>query len=421
MSQADDKAADEALEHDSESNQIGHAFLTHSNRSVDDQRTLQPGPVLGIQRNDAGGRPMIDAMAGRASVFGFGFEPIVNAIQAAAEGYLGDASSLGLQETATDSLVDSLLELIGTSAGIDAESFLLSPSADEAIDRAIGLARCNGRQNAFRTIAFVDSDHGRTGMCRSASGCPELTSGFGPMMAGFVHVPVGDLDAIGAVIDEQTAAILLSPLDLGDAARPLESDFLIGLRELCDASNVLLILDETRIAFGASGKPFTFSAIADIKADMLIVAAGLFGGLPGGLIMATAAATDGRLVDTSRYPLQSAVVSATVQAMIEKKLPFSAADTMQEFAIELAETIGGFEFIRDIHAMGMTFGVQADIDTTVLVAAANRQGLRIEASGQSAFRIQLPLLVSEEDRQQLIKRVKQTMEMVERETANLGV
>ncbi len=421
MSHTDDKQASDALEHESELNQIGSAFVMTSNQSVDDKRILQPSPSRGIQRHDMDGRPIIDAMAGRASVFGFGFEPIVHAIQTAAEGYLGDASSLNPQDSARDSLVESLLELIDTSANLDADSFLLLPSADEAIDRAIGLARRNGHQNAFRTIAFVDSDHGRTGMCRSASGCPELSAGFGPMMAGFLHVPVGDLDAIRAVMDEQTAAVLVSPLDLGDAARPLEPDFLIGLRELCDASNVLLILDETRIAFGASGKPFSFSAIADIKADMLIVSAGLFGGLPGGLIIATAAATDGSLVDTSQYPIQSAVVAATVQAMIDDNLPVSTVDTMQTFAIELAETIGGYEFIRDIHALGMTFGIQADIDATVLVAAANRQGLRIEASGPTAFRIQLPLNVSKGDRQQLLKRIKQTMELVERETANLGV
>ncbi len=301
--------------------------------------SIEPGPVLGIRRNDVVGRGIIDALAGRASVFGFGFEPITDAIQAAAESYLGDASSLEFQQATVDSITGPLLQLLGESANIDTDSILLSPSADEAIDRAIGLVRRNAYQNAFRTIAFVGSDHGRTGMCRTASGSPELTAGWGPMMAGFHHVPVGDLDAVRGAIDEQTAAILLSPVDFADAARPLDADFLTNLRELCDAHSVMLVIDETRIAFGASGRPFSFSTIADIKADMVILSAGLFGGLPGGLIIASEIATDGIVIDTGRYPVQSAVVTATLSAMIEKNLPESAVELMQEFAVELAEIV----------------------------------------------------------------------------------
>jgi acetylornithine/succinyldiaminopimelate/putrescine aminotransferase len=382
---------------------------------------LESGPPLGMRRSDADGRPIIDALAGRSSIFGFGFQPIVEAIQAAAEGYLGDASSLEQQKTDPGPLRETLQELLGDSSGVQVDSMLLLPSADEAIDRAIGLARCNGSENAFRTIAFVGSDHGRTGMCRTASGQPDLSAGFGPMMAGFAHVPIGDLGAVRSVIDDQTAAVLLSPIDFADAARPVEASFLTGLRELCDQHNVMLVIDETRIAFGASGQPLTFASIAGIQAEMVILSAGLFGGLPGGLIVGSEQATDGAVFDTGHLPVQSAVAAATLTEMNEQNLLESASDLMHEFAVELAETLGGFQFIRDLHVTGMTLGVQADIECRELIQVARSEGLRIESAGETAIRLQVPLVIRDQDRQHLLEMMKRAMESVERKTASLGV
>lgn len=173
---------------------------------------IHSGPPHGMLRADVYGRALIDSLAGRASVFGFGFEPITKAIQAGAERYLGDAAAFDSSESEEGPLRDSLLNLLDDSPNIDVDSILLSPSADEAVDLAIGLARVHGKHSAFRTIAFVGSDHGRTGMGRTASGKPELSSGFGPMMAGFSHVPINDLDAVRNSIDDQTVQSCCHPL-----------------------------------------------------------------------------------------------------------------------------------------------------------------------------------------------------------------
>lgn len=382
---------------------------------------LEPGPPKGMCRDDGQGRAIIDGLAGRSSIFGFGFQPIVEAIQAAAELYLGDASCLVASPPDSHGLSEPLLNLLNDSSGVQPDSILLCPSADEAIDRAIGLARCTGNDSAFRTIAFVGSDHGRTGMCRTASGQPDLSAGFGPMMAGFAHVPIGDLDAVRSVIDDQTACVLVSPIDFADAARPVEAGFLTGLRELCNQCNALLVIDETRIAFGASGQPFTFASIADVQADMVILSAGLFGGLPGGLIVASQQATDRGWINTGRLPIQSAVAAATLTEMVSQNVLDSTVESMHDFAVALAESLGGYQFIRDIHVSGMTIGVQADIESDELVKAASDQGLRIESAGLTAFRIQPPLVMRDEDRKHLLEMMTQAMESVERETASLGV
>ncbi len=393
-------------------------------------------PPCGLRRFTADGRPIIDTLAGRASVFGFGYEPITTAIQAVAEDYLGDASALhdqlprsedipGGEAWASHAAVDQtlaqhLLKLLGESANVQPDSILLSASADETIDQAIGLARCNGKSSSFRTIAFVGSDHGRTGMCRTASGRPELSSGFGPMMAGFSHVGFGDLKGVAAAIDEQTAAVLMSPIDFANAGRAVDADFLLGLRQLCDRQGILLIVDETRIMLGASGHLFSFSSIADIQADIVIASAGVFAGLPGGLIIASQLATGGVVSDTDRLPMQAAVAIATLAAMDRQSLPESAAEASQDFAVGLAETLQGCSFVRDIHRLGMTFGIELDIESSLLVKVAQAQGLRIESAGETAIRIQPPLVISAGDRRQLLQLLAETMESVERETAGLG-
>lgn len=395
---------------------------THDQReSAETGLPNHTGPPRGIFRSDADGRQLIDGLSGRASVFGFGFEPITEAIQAVAESYLGDASAVEPSQATSELLPQALQEFLGDSPNITADSILLMPSADEAIDRAIGLARARHSDSAFRTIAFVGSDHGRTGMCRTASGRPELTSGYGPMMAGFAHVPAGDLQSVRDSIDEQTCCVLLSPIDFANAAHPVDADFLTGLRELCDQHDVLLIIDETRITLGASGTPFTFASIANVKADMLIVSAGLFAGVSGGLIVANQRATGGAVIEAAGYPLQAAVAAATLREMIAQNLPGSIVDTSHELAVALAESLSEFEFVRDVHAAGMTLGVETDIEADELVEAARSKGLRIEVAGDTAFRLQLPLLTTADQRSALLDTLKQAMESVQRETASLGI
>ena len=300
------------------------------NRST---RATMSGSPIGIRRADVNGLEMIDAMAGRASVFGFGFEPITEAIQAVAESYLGDASAL-VDDPAGDEdlLCGKLLELLGDSPAIAADSISLCSSADMAVETAIGFARRFRPEKSFRTIALLGSDHGRSGVCRTASGRPELQQGYGPMMAGFAHVSVGDLDAMRATIDEQTACILLSPVDLRNAARPLDADYLIGVRELCNEHEILLVVDETRLAFGSSGQPLAFSAIANVHADVVVLASGLFAGLAGGIVLASQKVTGDQVLDTHRYPLLSAVASETLSSMHKQNLPASASDSMRDFA-----------------------------------------------------------------------------------------
>jgi acetylornithine/N-succinyldiaminopimelate aminotransferase len=380
------------------------------------------GEPFGMLRADKNGCELLDAMAGRNSVFGFGCTPIRESLVSGLSGHLGEGSCFADVEDDGDSpLSKRLQELFDGANCVSVDSMALLPSPDLAVEYALQLTRRFRSEKAFRTIALTGSDHGRTGMCRTASGRPQLHEGLGPMMAGFSHLPMGDLDALRAAMDEQTAGVILSTIDLGSRAVACEAEYLAGVRAACNERGALLIIDETQLVFGATGNHFSFSGIADIQADIVVASGGLFAGLPGGLVLASQHASTRVVRDLHRYPLLAAALLSTLDEMQVHGLPAVVQDTAQELAVLIAEQLSGFEFVRDMRVTGLTIGIECDVNALDVVAAAAANGLRVEPAGDTAILIQPPLLISAEDRQLLLKRLVETMEAIERETAGLAI
>ena len=434
--------------HDTDSpiQRIDHAHDEHVSSSAPEshssgrtnagaERPSMDGPPRGMRRRASDGTELIDAMAGRASLFGFGFQPHLDAIAAATQQYLGDAASIDPIEGSVaadpapnptdDILIDSLRSTLGDSSGLDIASAFLASSTDMAFEKAIELVRRSASESAsdsrYRTIALSGSDHGRTGVCRTASGRPELHQGYGPMMAGFAHVPAEDIDSLRRRIDDQTAAVLLSPVDLHDAAKPLSENYLAAVRELCDDHDLLLLVDESRLCVASAATPFVFRSIAHIPVDAVIIAGGLFAGLPGAILLTNDRVTPSPVADTSRYPLSAVVALETLAAIRHQDIFDAVEPTMNDFTVELARRIGDYEFVRDIHATGMTLGVVTDVQSGELVRAAARHGLRIEAAGETSIRMQPPLVVSDDDQRDFMERIGATMDVVRRDFADLVV
>ena len=381
---------------------------------------IMHGEPFGMRRADRNGCELLDAMAGRNSVFGFGCTPILESLVSGLSDYLGEGSRFAdVKDTGGSALSKKLQHVFDDARCVSLDSMALLPSPDLAVEYALQLTRRCRSAKAFRTIALTGSDHGRTGMCRTASGQPQLHEGLGPMMAGFSHLPVGDLDALRAAMDEQTAGVILSPIDLGSGAVACEAEYLAGVRAACSERGVLLVIDETQLVFGATGNHFSFSTIADIQADIVVTSGGLFGGLSGGLVLASQHASTRVVRDLERYPLLAKALLATLDEMEVHGLPEPVDKMAQELAVLIAEQLSGFEFVRDMRVTGMTIGIECDVNAVDVVAAAAANGLRVESAGDTAIRIQPPLLISEEDRQLLLKRLVETMEAIERETAEL--
>ncbi|WP_372721155.1 aminotransferase class III-fold pyridoxal phosphate-dependent enzyme [Novipirellula sp.] len=371
----------------------------------------------GIRCQDAAGHAWVDALAGRASAVGLGCKAIGDAIRQTADASFGDASAV--REIVDDAqpelaaALEQVLQSADNSNAISVDSCLLFSDADLAIEAMVTFARTRNAETSYRTLALAGSDHGRTALCRSASGQPSLHQGFGPMVAGFDHVKPNDLKALESAIDESTAAVLLSPVNLSNAARPLDGTYLSKVRQICDQRDLMLLIDESRLCFGASGSCFSYTSLCDIPVDGIVISAGLFGGLPGGLLIASQRLTGHSIQQSANYPMQRNVVLAMLDELSRLGWPHSVNESAQNFAVALAEAIAGFEFIRDIHVTGMTIGIETDLAAMEIVGVAARNGLRIEPAGETSIRLQPPIHFSDADRDALLGRLVETMQAME--------
>ncbi len=381
------------------------------------------------------GSVIIDSLAGRCSSLGFNpvslketLSSVTDILLTDSGQWLTDDDEAAHEQASSSRLVDLVAEskeairnCIGDTSAIPTDLMRISPSADAAIDTAILMARALKGESCYRTIALAGSDHGRTGMCRSASGIPELQNSLGPMMAGFTHIPPGDSKTLAAAIDEQTACVLISPSDLNDAAIPVSAEFLIQVRKLCDENQIPLILDESQLVFGASGYPATFQMLARISADLVIFSAGLFHGVSGGLILGNDTFASKYRCNLQNYPLHTSILNQNLQSLKASSLIQPLADDIHPLAIKIAESISGFEFIRDINATGLTIGIESDIESSKIIQTAKQFGLRLGEAGPTAVRIQPPLSFTESEENALIERISCTMEILEREFSDTTI
>ena len=135
------------------------------------------------------------------------------------------------------------------------------------------------------------------------------------------------------------------------------------------------------LCLGQLETTFSFSAIADVQADIVVASGGLFGGLSGGLVLASHHASMRLVRDLERYPLLATALLATLDEMEVHGLPEPVNNTAQELAVLIAEQLSGFEFVRDMRVTGMTIGIECDVNAVDIVAAAAANGLRVEPAG----------------------------------------
>mgnify|MGYP003348061264 CR=1 FL=1 len=179
-----------------------------------------------------------------------------------------------------------------------AEKVFFANSGAEALECAIKMARkfhaAEGHAEKFRLITFEGAFHGRTLATLAAGGQDKYLEGFGPRVEGFDQVPYGDLAAVEAAIGPATAGILVEPIQGEGGIRPGSPEFLRGLRHLCDARGILLVMDEVQTGIGRTGKLFAHEW-SGAAPDIMAIAKGLGGGFPLGACLATARAAAGKI------------------------------------------------------------------------------------------------------------------------------
>ena len=359
----------------------------------------------GCRLTDADGKEYLDFLAGIA-VCGLGHcHPAVTAAICRQAGELTHVSNLYYTEPQTE-----LAELL--TAHSFADRVFLANSGAEANEAAIKLARIWAGENRYEIISLTGSFHGRTLATVAATGQVKFQKGFEPMPEGFAHAPFGNLAVLEAMITDQTCAILCEPLQGEGGVRPLDRQYLQGLRRLCDKYNLLLIFDEIQTGMGRTGTLFAYEQLG-IVPDIMTLAKALGNGLPIGAMVTTkriaAAFTPGSHASTfGGNPVASAAAVATMKVMLADGFLAEVHAKGQYLQEQLQGLAARFPALAtEVRGLGLIQGLvltEAGVEKGgAIVTRMFEKGCLINFAGNVALRFLPPLIVSREEIDQMIQ------------------
>lgn len=275
-------------------------------------------------------------------------------------------------------------------------------SGAEANEAAIKVARAHGAaKGKFKIVTMEGGFHGRTYAALTATAQPKYHEHLGPMLPGFTYVKYDDVDAVAAAIDDQTAAVMLEPVQGEGGVKIPSPDYLQRLRELCDRTGTLLILDEVQTGMGRTGKWFAYQH-ANITPDVLTCAKALAGGIAAGVMMArpevAASLKPGMHASTfGGNPIACRAGLATVETIEDERLLPRGAEIGERFRSQFEAIREEMpEKVRDIRILGTMIGLDLTFDATDVVAQCLSRRLLINATHGHVVRLLPALTISDE-------------------------
>ncbi len=296
-----------------------------------------------------------------------------------------------------------LAEKVCTATGMD--KIFFQNSGTEANEAMIKMARKYSIEkygpDRYNIVTAAKSFHGRTFGAMSATGQPDnaCQAGFGGMTPGFTYAEYNDLDAFKAACTENTAAIMVEPVQGEGGVNPATPEFMRGLRRFCDENGILLLLDEVQTGWCRTGAVMSYMNYG-IKPDIVSMAKAMGGGMPIGAICATEevarAFTAGSHGSTfGGHPVCCAAALAAVTELLDNDLAGNAKK-MGEYFTSLLRTL---PHIKEVRGQGLLVGVEFEdgISSVDVKHACFDRKLLITAIGSSIIRMIPPLIVTEKD------------------------
>ncbi|WP_241596399.1 aspartate aminotransferase family protein [Rosenbergiella epipactidis] len=298
------------------------------------------------------------------------------------------------------------------AAATFADRVFFANSGAEANEAAFKLARYYATQkiSPYKTkiIAFHHAFHGRTFFTVTVGGQPKYSDGFGPKPADIVHVPFNDLEAVKAVIDDHTCAIVVEPIQGEGGVTPATSEFLTGLRQLCDQHQALLVFDEVQTGMGRTGKLFAYEHSGVIP-DILTTAKALGGGFPVSAMLTREAIAQVMTAGThgttfGGNPMACAVAEASLDIINDNQLLEGVEQRHQWFIDGLREINQYYHLFTAIRGQGLLIGAQLTPEYAGrlrdIIQAAAEHGLLVLSAGSDVLRFTPSLIISEQDVQE---------------------
>ena len=352
---------------------------------------------------DSHGRRYLDGLGGIAvNTLGHNHPKLVPALQqqVATMIHCSNYYEVPLQEA----LAAKLCELSNLSLAFFCNSGL------EANEGALKIARKFGHDKGIarpEIIVYERAFHGRSIATLSATGNPKVQAGFGPLVEGFVRVPLNDLAAVEhqARTNPNVVAVFLEVIQGEGGINPSRNDYLQGLRQICTANDWLLMLDEVQCGVGRTGKWFAHQW-AGILPDVMPLAKGLGSGVPIGAIVVGPRAANvlgpGNHGTTfGGNPLAMRAGVETLRIMEEDGLLANAATVGGVLMDALKAELQGLPGVVDFRGAGLMIGIELDRPCGVLLGRAAEAGLMISVTAERVIRLLPPLILSADEARQI--------------------
>lgn len=298
-----------------------------------------------------------------------------------------------------------------------ADKVFFCNSGGEAVECGLKILRkyhdMNGNPGRFRVITMQGGFHGRSFACISAGGNEVARAGYAPLLDGFDRVAFNDMEAVRAAITQETAAILVEPIQGEGGIREADPAFLRGLRESADKHGLLLFIDEVQCGMGRAGTLFAYEQ-AGIIPDIVSVAKGIGNGFPLAACLTTdkvaacmAAGTHGSTYGSN--PLAMAVGNAVLDVMLAPGFFQHIEKVGNLLKAELLAIAADFpDMVSEVRGRGLILGMRMKIPHIRVVEKLRAGGLLTSPAEDNVIRITPPLIISEKHIHEAISVIRKT-------------
>ena len=281
----------------------------------------------------------------------------------------------------------------------------------EANEAALKLARKFGHDKGIERpeiVVYEKAFHGRSIATLSATGNAKIQKGFGPMVEGFIRVPLNDIEALKAATahNPNVTAVFFETIQGEGGVNPMRIEYLQQVRQLCDERDWLLMIDEVQCGMGRTGKWFAHQW-AGIKPDVMPLAKGLGSGVPVGAVVAGPRAA--HIFQPGNHgttfggnPLAMRAGVETIRIIEEDGLLENAAKVGAYLQAGLRQALEGVLGVKEVRGQGLMIGVELNRPCGVLAQRAVEAGLLISVTADSVIRLVPPLILSTAEADELV-------------------
>jgi acetylornithine aminotransferase len=361
----------------------------------------------GVRVWDVDGREYIDALAGIAvNTLGHGHPKLVPALQDQVAKLIHTSNYYHVPNQ--EKLAAKLVELSGMT------NVFFCSTGLEANEAALKLARKYGHDRGIenpQVVVYERAFHGRSIATLSATGNEKVQKGFGPLVPGFIRVPLNDIEALKAKTEgnKSVVAVFFETIQGEGGVNPMRVEYLQQVRELCTQRDWLLMIDEVQCGMGRTGKWFAHQW-AGIVPDVMPLAKGLGSGVPVGAVVAGPKAANifqpGNHGTTfGGNPLAMRAGVETIRIMEEDGLLENAARVGAHLKAALEHELGDLAGVTEIRGQGLMIGIELDRPCGVLTQRACDSGLLISVTADSVIRLVPALILSQAEADEIVARL----------------